>query len=56
MPDLESGGDSSNLSAQIRKVAQFGRAPGLGPGGRRFESYLSDWLIVQGQNAPLIRV
>ena len=25
-----------------REVAQFGRAPGLGPGGRRFESCLPD--------------
>ena len=26
-----------------REVAQFGRAPGLGPGGRRFESCLPDF-------------
>ena len=25
-----------------RSMAQFGSAPGLGPGGRRFESYCSD--------------
>ena len=28
----------------FREVAQFGRAPGLGPGGRRFESCLPDFL------------
>lgn len=27
-----------------REIAQFGRAPGLGPGGRRFESCCSDHL------------
>ena len=25
-----------------RRLAQSGSAPGLGPGGRRFESYISD--------------
>ena len=27
---------------KVREVAQLGRAPGLGPGGRRFESCLPD--------------
>ena len=27
---------------QFRSIAQPGSAPGLGPGGRRFESYCSD--------------
>lgn len=36
---------------KLRKVAQFGRVPGLGPGCRRFESCLSDlwWLQYNGQ-------
>ena len=29
-----------------REVAQLGRAPGLGPGGRRFESCLPDNIAV----------
>ena len=29
----------------FREVAQLGRAPGLGPGGRRFESCLPDFFI-----------
>ena len=39
-----------NLSLVIeylfRGVAQLGRAPGLGPGGRRFESCRSDHFII----------
>ena len=30
------------MKYQQRGVAQFGRVPGLGPGGRRFESCRSD--------------
>ena len=30
---------------QFRSIAQPGSAPGLGPGGRRFESYCSDHLL-----------
>ena len=30
-----------------REVAQFGRAPGLGPGGRRFESCLPDCSLIR---------
>ena len=35
---------SPNFSVinEIGEVAQLGRAPGLGPGGRRFESCLPD--------------
>ena len=29
----------------LRGVAQLGRAPGLGPGGRRFESYHPDFFM-----------
>ena len=36
-----------NNSCVVRGVAQFGRAPGLGPGGRRFESCRSDHLITR---------
>ena len=32
----------SDKKIKIREVAQLGRAPGLGPGGRRFESCLPD--------------
>ncbi len=33
------------IKAEIdRSIAQPGSAPGLGPGGRRFESYCSDQL------------
>ena len=28
----------------VRDVAQLGRAPGLGPGGRRFESCRPDYI------------
>ena len=35
-------GESDALSTAGRSVAQSGSAPGLGPGGRRFESYRSD--------------
>ncbi len=34
--------ESDALSTAGRSVAQSGSAPGLGPGGRRFESYRSD--------------
>ncbi len=34
-----------NISQDIRSIAQPGSAPGLGPGGRRFESYCSDHLF-----------
>ena len=33
------GGTQAEMN---RSMAQFGSAPGLGPGGRRFESYCSD--------------
>ena len=33
---------SSPFIHPTRSMAQFGSAPGLGPGGRRFESYCSD--------------
>ena len=33
------------LRLVLREVAQAGSAPGLGPGGRRFESCLPDFLI-----------
>ncbi len=32
----------SRSSALFREIAQLGRAPGLGPGGRRFESCFPD--------------
>ena len=32
---------------QVREVAQAGSAPGLGPGGRRFESCLPDRVTFQ---------
>ena len=34
--------ESQSLIESIRDIAQFGRAPGLGPGGRRFKSYYPD--------------
>ena len=34
--------ESDALCTAGRSVAQSGSAPGLGPGGRRFESYRSD--------------
>ena len=41
-------------SKQVRGVAQPGRAPGSGPGGRRFESSLPDHLGSMGSSrAPL---
>src|SRR3984957_17703073 len=33
---------ASSIQSQVRGVAQPGRAPGSGPGGRRFESSLPD--------------
>ena len=46
----EAGADEQSnevLSASpYRNVAQLGRAPGLGPGGRRFESCHSDVVMV----------
>ena len=36
-----------------RGMAQFGRAPGLGPGGRRFESCCSDHLKFEGSESFL---
>ena len=33
------------LRKKRRGVAQFGRAPGLGPGGRKFESCHLDFLL-----------
>ena len=45
VPDYESGGcrfDSYWLHFYNREVAQLGRALGLGPRGRRFESCLPD--------------
>ncbi len=37
--------DGFTLTLEVlRGVAQLGRAPGLGPGGRRFESYHPDFL------------
>ncbi len=43
-PDCDSGcrGFESRHSPHKRSIAQPGSAPGLGPGGRRFESYCSD--------------
>ncbi len=35
-------GFDSLWARHIREVAQLGSAPGLGPGGRRFESCLLD--------------
>ena len=32
-----------------RSIAQLGSAPGLGPGGRRFESYYSDHFVSVGE-------
>ena len=38
--------DSFRLTLRVlRGVAQLGRAPGLGPGGRRFESYHPDFFM-----------
>ena len=34
-------------------MAQLGSAPGLGPGGRRFESYCSDHIFKDDINNPL---
>ena len=34
----------TTFKVEHRSMAQFGSAPGLGPGGRRFESYCSDHL------------
>ncbi len=34
-----------NTNPCNRSIAQPGSAPGLGPGGRRFESYCSDHLF-----------
>ncbi len=45
MFDYESKGrEFESLRARhvLREVAQLGRAPGLGPGGRRFKSCLPD--------------
>lgn len=39
------GGFESRHSPQFRSIAQPGSAPGLGPGGRRFESYCSDHIL-----------
>jgi hypothetical protein len=36
----------------LRGVAQLGRAPGLGPGGRRFESYHPDFFM-RRQTMPM---
>ena len=47
-PDLGSGaarrgGSSPSTRTKFkRSIAQPGSAPGLGPGGRRFESFYSD--------------
>ena len=35
-----------NLPTNFRGVAQPGSAPGLGPGGRRFESSLPDHFVI----------
>lgn len=43
-------GSTPRTSTKIRSVAQSGRASGLGPEGRRFESYLSDQFRVHGVN------
>ncbi len=37
------------LKVLVRGVAQLGRAPGLGPGGRRFESYHPDFFYARPQ-------
>ena len=42
--DSSCRGFESRHSPQFRSIAQPGSAPGLGPGGRRFESYCSDHL------------
>ena len=42
---------------KVREVAQLGRAPGLGPGGRRFESCLPDhflWGLSSAGRAPAL--
>ena len=40
--------ESDALCTAGRSVAQSGSAPGLGPGGRRFESYRSDHFQICG--------
>ncbi len=35
-----------NITNFFRGVAQPGSAPGLGPGGRRFESFLPDHYLI----------
>ena len=43
VPNDTSKDKLSGTQAEMnRSMAQFGSAPGLGPGGRRFESYCSD--------------
>ena len=44
------------LFEKYREVAQLGSAPGLGPGGRRFESCLPDhcWGLSSAGRAPAL--
>ena len=37
--------EERRVGLRLRGVAQFGRAPGLGPGGRKFESCHLDFLL-----------
>ena len=34
----------TSACAYLREIAQFGRAPALGAGGRRFKSCFPDWI------------
>lgn len=45
---LQVVGSIPSPATRYRSVAQPGSAPGLGPGGRRFESYYSDQFYYKG--------
>ena len=47
VPNDTSNGTKAEMN---RSMAQLGSAPGLGPGGRRFESYCSDHIIDFNKN------